>query len=213
MILPRPADFSDKVNRLATMMGKDAASILGKYGRSWQTIESLLGLKNNQLTSPRQIMVITGSRALADPNHHGAMEWCEDLLRNAVRDDKSNIIVCGDAIGPDRWGRDLLQSTHLVYEYRAQSGDIWAYAQSLGHPPPKRVARWINPDELCQLPASVRPLRRNAAMIKAVSLRDPFARVEGFVDPESATKGTAHTIKHAEKLHLRININVWGTRL
>lgn len=155
-----------------------------------------------------RILVVTGARSHADAEDAQARRlWCADIVLRAILDQGITTLVVGDARGPDVWAMAVALSLGLqVIVYEAQTGlavvvdgDSWAH----------EVKPWGRVDHLT---ATVRPIERNAVMVRHAATRDPAAVVLGFLDPSPSrkTRGTERTLALAVK-HELVPINyAWG---
>lgn len=150
---------------------------------------------------PPEIALVCGSRSLVELGP-AAEAWARHLIH--CISDHADVIVTGDAPGPDAWAQERVQRVAheslrgRVYDLRGYVRDAW------GTP----LGRWT--DDAPEGPGDPRwrrwPLARNEAMVRAVALR---ARREGrpaavyaLVDPGSRTQGTMHTVTLARRAGL-----------
>lgn len=155
------------------------------------------------------LLLVTGSRSLA--RLPGAEPWARALIREALRN--AELLVVGDASGPDAWALDeqvSVRSEALRYELsglvtHVVCGSAWAAGTS-GWRPTGRYAgtpvgsrRW--------------PLARNAEMV-AASARLLTSERRGvclaFIDAASLTRGAAHTARLAGEAGFEVKRYVWG---
>lgn len=160
------------------------------------------------------VLLVTGSRSLADLS--GTSLGCDDILQPLI--EQSNLVVFGDARGPDLWAEQLARISRRVHTWRWQlDGRVIDCGLVC-------VRRWYPEDGYKgKQPA---PLARNAAMVQAVaSLRGSVETLAptgytgpgyetriicvGFVDPDSRTHGTDHTLRLARRAGIWCARYVW----
>ena len=136
------------------------------------------------------VLLVTGSRSLTKQRR--AEKAVETVLRRFEW--RIDLVVAGDANGPDRWALRHAHSFGCGYERWTLSGFVqcegesWAWA-------------WGRQND---------PLVRNRCMVEHV--RDEYLRnyenvlCVGFVDPDSRTHGTDHTLRLARQA------GIWSAR-
>ena len=131
------------------------------------------------------VLLVTGSRSLTKQRR--AEDAVEIILRRFEQ--CLDLVVAGDADGPDRWALRHAHSFCCAFErwtldgyvQRERSRYSWAWA-------------WGRQND---------PLVRNRCMVEHV--RDEYLRhgenvlCVGFVDPDSRTHGTDHTLRLARQ--------------
>lgn len=158
------------------------------------------------------VLLVTGSRSLSN-NETAYDAWLElfpSLAKHAAR------IVAGDAVGPDRWAIRHAANNGTGFEEWNLDGCIYSSRSGPSH--------WWSASK--PRPSSNRwPLERNKAMVsRCNALRDLEAlrplyydgpgyetRVlcVGFVDPQSRTHGTDHTLRLARQAGIWTARYVW----
>ena len=151
------------------------------------------------------ILVVTGSRALADSG--SAERWAFDLLHAAVA--HADTLVTGDARGPDAWALTCARTAGrrwAVYglDGRVVRGHAAPVAWTVDAPPERRDGRalwaaWC----LHRDRAIVRDAARAAARGRAV-------RVLALVAPWSETRGTEYTAARARAAGLEVDVRESG---
>lgn len=151
---------------------------------------------------PPTLAVVIGSRSLASRGIE-AEAWARHLIH--CISDHADVIVSGDAPGPDAWARERVVELHTerlrgrFYGLDGMVRDAWGtplgrWERAERVPPPGHPERrrW--------------PLTRNAAIVRAVALRvrrdGVRAEVYALVDPASPTRGTHHTLTLARRAGL-----------
>lgn len=159
------------------------------------------------------VLLVTGSRSLTN-NEYAYDAWLDLFRPLAVR---AALVVAGDAIGPDRWALDRSANTGNDFEewsldgsvYSSRSSPVCWWSASKPRPPSRR---W--------------PLARNTAMVRHVAgLRGAIETLApdnwtgpgyetrllcvGFVDPNSRTRGTDHTLRLARQAGIWCARYVW----
>lgn len=157
---------------------------------------------------PPEIALVCGSRSLAD--NPATEAWARHIIE--CISDHADVIVAGDAEGPDKWAADRvfrLRSEHLRGRFYDLDGVVYDAA---GTP----LGRWATRD----VPLDPRdprwrrwPLVRNAAMVRAVALRARRDRrpvsLYALVDPGSRTQGTMHTVTLARAMGITTHVERW----
>ena len=157
---------------------------------------------------PPEIALVCGSRSLAQGGQDVEV-WARHMIE--CISDHADVIVTGDAPGPDTWARERVQTLAReslrgrVYDLRGYVCDAWGTplgrwsSHAPSGPSDPRWRRW--------------PLERNAAMVRAVALRARRegrpASVHALVDPRSRTQGTMHTVTLARAMGLRAYVHRW----
>ena len=152
-----------------------------------------------------RVVLVTGARSLA--TRPGAEAWARGLIAEALRD--VDLLIVGDADGPDAWAWDEARiDRHRYWTRAAHAGTIEArfYDGSL-------QAWWTWGSH------NTHPLARNAAMVTdAAGYRDYgddvlcLALLDGLkVDAPSrrATRGTEHTVGLARAAGLTVREEAW----
>lgn len=157
-------------------------------------------------------LLVTGSRSLVD--RAGAYEGCREILLPLVR--SANGVVVGDAPGPDHWAYVAAADTRIKCSR-------WCLDGFVDLTPSGNRASWWN-DKDPRPPPNRWPLTRNRRMVEAlkdvmradelfakIASAEPFVRLlcVGFVDPDSRTNGTDHTLRLARQAGIWCARYVW----
>jgi hypothetical protein len=139
------------------------------------------------------VLLVTGSRSLSKQRR--TEKAVEAILRRFEY--RIDLLVAGDANGPDRWALRHAHSFDCGYERWTLSGFVQCEGES-----------W----EWSQIRLND-PLVRNRCMVGHV--RDKYldhgenVLCVGFVDPESKTHGTDHTLRLARQAGIWCARYVW----
>lgn len=141
----------------------------------------------------KKLLLVTGSRALADGSRSDAESWAKNILRTAMAGmDSRDVLLSGGATGPDYWAAQEsrsrgIRTIELKLDGKRYDND-------------KIVGEWFDPKTAGRFSAQTWPLERNRVLIdSAVKSRDAGWKVTvlALVAPWSKTKGTGHTLLHA----------------
>lgn len=146
------------------------------------------------------VLLVAGSRSLTS---RGA--WCQRSVEAILRElvGSADLVVAGDAVGPDRWAMLAAHSRELDLERWTISGYVQRERDSSSWSPLKTND----------------PLVRNRTMVEHV--RDHYLRrgenvlCVGFVDPVPRTadgrrtRGTDHTLRLARQAGIWTARYVW----
>lgn len=139
------------------------------------------------MTALPHILLVTGSRALAD--FAAAERWAADAIAEAMHVSGADIVVAGDARPVDTEAIDRAARLGLRWTRFDLAGMI---TRSNGSCRP-----WASVGERESTSRKVWPLRRNEAMVdavrEAVASRRYTASAVAFRAPWACTNGTAHT--------------------
>ena len=158
-----------------------------------------------------RVLLVTGARSLADSRD--AERWARALIAEALRD--VDLLIVGDADGPDAWAWDEARiDRHRYWTRPAHAGSIEArfHDGSL-------QAWWTWGSR------NTHPLARNAAMVvDATGYRDAGEEVLGLAlldgrkpakpkpGEKRPTRGTEHTVGLARKAGLLVDAQTWTPR-
>lgn len=151
-----------------------------------------------------KLLLVTGSRALADTD--AARAWALSVLRPAVEacQGRAGYLVVGDAPGPDTWAKELAEARGVAGRQYALNGwlSMWAsntWVSKPWHTPAGSGWRQHGPKW---------PLFRNATMVRWFAERcreaDTVAHVVALVAPWSKTRGTEHTGRLVERAGIAV---------
>ena len=148
--------------------------------------------------SERRVLLVTGSRALADTG--ASEEWARSTLVEAMAflRDGQDTLVHGGATGPDTWAWEIAQGREHAVEAFYPDGRL-RISYPAGSEHDDQHGTWGRLDRTRS------PLARNAHMIEVLSLlreRECEVLVAGLVAPWSRTHGTEHTLRLARKAKL-----------
>jgi len=153
---------------------------------------------------PVDILVVTGSRVLAD--QAGSERWALAVLHELVP--IAATVVTGDARGPDRWALTVARTTGRRWASYALDGFV-----RRGHGDP---VRWGTPDPKDQrnrATAAAWCLHRDRVLV-ADAVRAHAAgrsvRVLALVAPWSTTHGTEYTAERARAAGLEVVVRRYG---
>jgi len=141
----------------------------------------------------RQVLLITGSRALCDSP--AAESWAREILYETIRVlPPDAVVVAGDAGGPDHWGLHEAEIRDLYWTRFQLDGTRhdWRGLRKL------RCVEWCSIDAVPER-GSPRwrrwPLERNRVMVAQIAaVRAPIERSAlALLAPWASTHGTAHT--------------------
>lgn len=154
------------------------------------------------MTKPLRILVVTGARVLDVDDR--PRRWARMRVAEAITDTlfttggPADLVVHGDAAGPDRWAEDL--ATYLLLPRVVFSLVL------PGRPVSRSGSRWRATRDADRYTYDG-PLPRNAVMMRWAADR----RAEGHVvevlaltAPWSNTGGTRHAMARAEELELPV---------
>ena len=142
--------------------------------------------------SDPNVLLITGSRSLSKTAL--PLRAFDTLMRPLFRG--ADLVVAGDATGPDSWA-----ICGAVYSYEVEQWQLNGIVSS-------RFSAFVWSESRRN-----DPLVRNRCMVESV--RDRFLRRDknvlcvGFVDPESRTHGTDHTLRLARQAGIWTARYVW----
>ena len=148
----------------------------------------------------RTMLLTTGSRALADTE--ASTRWAKDILREMIgKLEAGDVVVTGDATGPDRWSSGIAVDRKLKLRIFEKSGfvtDERGYVTSrwlLEFSQPVTGGEWRE-----------RLLGRDRAMVKMVAAARPAFSVLciALLASWSRTHGTAYTARHAKEAGIRV---------
>lgn len=148
------------------------------------------------------IYLISGSRSLVD--RPGGIDWVLADLKSRFRPEDT--LITGNAAGPDRWSLGIAQDLGMPWYSYLPNGFIqsgWEkptrrWDTGHGDPPGYGSPKWA---------WKARLLLRDRVMVGHVSVahrRGQDAVAIGFLDPQSVTQGTAHTLGEAQNLGLPV---------
>lgn len=152
-------------------------------------------------------LLITGSRSLEQ--HPTSRRWVHDTIQAAIAEHDIDAVVSGNAPGPDVWSCTAAMGADVAH-IEFQANETVAIVPSLkGKGLFPRV--WLSPPELAiYIPRNKLPLARNIAMVRHVAALAPKALVLAFMDPQSTTHGTLHTVNHARDAGLTVDVRTWS---
>lgn len=148
------------------------------------------------------ILLVTGSRTLARRPEWLELTHCfEAQLAPLI--ELADLVVAGDATGPDEWALSLARNASRDYERWRTDGFVTQSAR------PHAVWRWHEGAKF----GTFEPLARNAAMVQrcgeCASNSVCSVLCVGFVDPQSRTHGTDHTLGLARRAGIWTARYVW----
>lgn len=156
------------------------------------------------------IVVVTGSRSLECKPH--AKRWVIETMRAHLVEPARDWLFVGDATdGPDSWAAVFaLNNWFRLRVFLAQRAKSFAVA------PPHSAQSAVRPWESHPDPKR-RPLVRNAEMLRLAReesrlTHEPLV-VLGFVDPESLTFGTRHTLGRGRAVGATVLEHCWTQRV
>ena len=162
-----------------------------------------------------RVLLVTGARSLADDP--AAEAWARGKIAAALVG--VDLLIVGDAPGPDAWAWDEGANLALVpwAFYTRGNGAGWIVTERNGVR--SRTERWAPPG------VAVHPLDRNAAMVataRANMLRGHTVSVLALLDgrkpavvkpgEKRPTRGTEHTAGLARDAGLTVDAQTWGSR-
>lgn len=153
------------------------------------------------------ILLVTGSRSLE--NYRTARRWVHDAIQQAIVVHDIDAVVSGNASGPDVWSSIAAMGSGVAHiEFQSnETAAIVPSAKGKGLFP--RV--WLSPPEAAvYIHRNKLPLARNVAMVSHVARFAPKVRVLAFMDPQSTTHGTLHTVNHARDAGLTVDVRTWS---
>lgn len=148
------------------------------------------------------VLLVTGSRSLASNREaeRAVTYWFSDLDPMRV-----DLVVAGGSHGPDMWAELEARTSSVPYERWQLDGRVVESER------PHANRRWC-PEDGPPVDRRRVPLVRNEMMVKATALRarlgDNVVCV-GFVDPNSRTRGTDHTLRLARQAGIWCARYVW----
>lgn len=158
----------------------------------------------------RRVLLVTGARSLA--TRPGAEAWARALIAEALAG--VDLLIVGDAPGPDRWAAWLAAPTDIephVYLTRGRDAGWVVSPDEEGEC--SFVRRWAPRG------TSTHPLVRNTAMVAAAQSAlaaghtvTVLALLDGLktdAPGRRATRGTEHTAGIAERAGLTVRREVW----
>lgn len=155
-----------------------------------------------------RVLLVTGARSLAaSPD---AERWARALIASALAG--VDLLIVGDAPGPDAWARDAMRARcHQYVAFGPHAGSVYAWADG--------AAVWEGDVRWGPSRRQVQPLRRNAAMVadcKRLAAEGATVSVLALLDGTKrdapgrrATRGTEHTVGLAERAGLIVRREVW----
>ena len=149
-----------------------------------------------------QIVIVTGSRALADSPE--ATRWAREILARELA--SATLVIAGDARGPDTWAHEIAQgfAAPIDCERWCVNGAVERRVSAVGW---WRDDPWGTPETTTD--PRRRPLVRNVAMIASCEGRAD-TRIVGLIDAASKTRGTQHTLSIARSGGFNVTQFVWG---
>jgi hypothetical protein len=147
---------------------------------------------------PLRILVVTGARVLDVDDR--PRRWARMRIAQAVTTGPVDLVVHGDAVGPDRWAEDLasfLLLPRVVFPLVAP-----------GRPVSRSGSRARATRDADRYTYDARdPLARNATMVRWAADRAAEGHqveVLALTAPWSNTRGTRHTVERARELELSV---------
>ena len=149
-----------------------------------------------------QVVIVTGSRALADDP--AATRWARDILTRELA--SATLVVAGDARGPDAWAHEIAAGfvAPIDCERWCVNGLREAHLGSV-RTTWYQLTPWSTPET--PRDPRLRPLARNAAMVMFFTRA---ARMVALYSPAATTRGTAHTVGLARAAGIDVTEYVWG---
>ncbi len=168
------------------------------------------------------ILLATGSRLLV--TNTAAMAAVGSILRGLMASSTQDLVLfAGDAKGPDREALDVATELRKASAVYCLDGIVRTAVYMKGKWWYDETQNWWNPKD--PRPPSHRwPLARNRRMVETIehtllqgrllatiSGQEPWDRAlcVGFVDPESGTRGTDHTLRLARQAGIWTARYVW----
>lgn len=143
------------------------------------------------MKAPARILLVTGSRALAESSHEAQARAILSAVVFSLSD--GAVVVAGDASGPDAWATHDAGSGLLALHQRIYSLDGWVYDESAA-----RVRQWSSGHEAeRESKPHAWPLLRNRLMVRACAAQRAKGAVVEVLALEalwSKSQGTAHTV-------------------
>lgn len=147
-------------------------------------------------------LVVTGSRSLEDLKSDLVRDRVKTILSYYVLHSYITVVVAGDARGPDTWAMEFTKALFPHVEKRRWKLD--GYIDSYDDCNEVYWAKLVKNREL--LKGKAWPLTRDRLMIESVAKKYPGeARVVGFTNKLSSTRGTEFTLEQAEKNGIMCN--------
>jgi len=148
------------------------------------------------------VLLVTGSRSLAGNREaeRAVTYWFSDLDPMRV-----DLVVAGGSHGPDMWAELEARTSSVPYERWQLDGRVVESER------PHANRRWC-PEDGPPVDRRRVPLARNGAMVKDVARRARWGNnvvCVGFVDPNSRTRGTDHTLRLARQAGIWCARYVW----
>lgn len=153
-----------------------------------------------------RLLLVTGARALSETRM--AKIWASDLISAAMGWWRPDVLVHGGCAGsPDEWAGDYVRDDwryqHIATRVFLLDGQIVAQ----GALPPEVTTfldRWDECEPLATRDRFRIPLRRNRAMVNAVTCCGADVLVLALRAPWAKTNGTAHTARLAREAGLLV---------
>lgn len=150
---------------------------------------------------PTLLTLVCGSRSLVQ--RPGGEAWARHIIECIT--DHANLVVTGDAPGPDTWVRERMARTSIRCVVFSLDGTVREGADG------REIGRWCPAERVSS--GSRWPLVRDAAMVRAVARRARMGRlaaVYALKDPLSPTDGTGQTVREARRAGLQTWVETWS---
>jgi hypothetical protein len=155
----------------------------------------------------RNVILVTGSRALdprcrRTPGTEASLRWAREILLAEIIDMKlGDVVVTGDAMGPDEIALSLCRQLNRMARVFRKEGEV--VNTSL-----RRTSTWRDEVGVPVHPESWRDraLARDSAMVRRVASMRGLLNLHAIalIAPWADTHGTEYTARHAEKAGITV---------